>query len=168
MPHVTDFYGNGIHTAPYWERDLHVFWPQMEAAFGSAPPDSFDYRTADASFSVWGWSFSADPLRAAEFLDVEDASEEGLTLRGSGVTAVETAPCFHPLQCVVVSDGEATLRIPADLEGRLSFDVDLGPAHALKQYTAAQAAAEALAGPSYWTTRAISFTAEPKSCGAIL
>src|SRR3954452_3633791 len=41
---VDDFYGCGVHTMRYAERDLHAFWPLMISAFGGAAPATFDYR----------------------------------------------------------------------------------------------------------------------------
>lgn len=120
----------GVHTWRYWERDLHDFWPRMEAAFGTAAPAEFDYRRADPEFSVWGWRFAADPDRAPEFLEIEDASRAGLTLTGSGTETVTTAPYFQPGQRVRTG-GEA---LEADGGGRLTLSVDLGPPHDMQQY----------------------------------
>src|SRR5205823_989248 len=50
VAHTTDLYGCGVHWWPYWQRDLHVFWPMMLRAFGSPPPAGFRYRTADPDF----------------------------------------------------------------------------------------------------------------------
>jgi hypothetical protein len=94
--HTTDFYGCGIHSMRYWQRDLHAFWPLMAHALGSPPPVTFDYRRADPEFSVWGWTFEADANRATESLDIRDASKAGLALTGSGTETVTTAGYFHP------------------------------------------------------------------------
>lgn len=152
--HVRDFYGNGTHTYRYWQRDLHVFWPLMLGAFGSSAPAAFDHRRADAAFSVWGWIFRAAPDRAAEFLDVADASCAGVRLTGSGMTTVTTASCFTPGEVVALRSAVESKAV-ADADGRITFHVDLGPAHIFRQYTPHQRALEA-AG-HYWTTRTATF-----------
>src|SRR5207245_5657145 len=55
ISHTAEFPDCGVHTFKYFQDDLHHFWPQMLAAFGTGPPPSVDYRRADPSFSVWGW-----------------------------------------------------------------------------------------------------------------
>jgi diacylglycerol O-acyltransferase / trehalose O-mycolyltransferase / mycolyltransferase Ag85 len=151
VPHTYDAYGCGIHDWRYMQRDLHTFWPLMLDAFGTPPPHEFDFRSADQKFSVWDWTFETDPARAAEFLDVADASCGGLGLTGSGTTTVTTASCFEAGEAVLV-DGET---INADDAGRMTFTVDLGPAHEHQQYTPAARALE-IAG-SYWTAKTVTF-----------
>jgi S-formylglutathione hydrolase FrmB len=31
---TTNYYGNGTHTWPYWERELHASWPTLAAGLG--------------------------------------------------------------------------------------------------------------------------------------
>jgi len=146
----------GVHQ--YYDvvvRELHDWLPSLASVFGSPPPASFDYRRADSTISVWGWNFAADPARAAEFLDITDASCRGVTLTGSGTEAVTTAPCFPPHARVAISGGDV---VTADRDGRVHLTVDLGPPHTDQQYTAPAVAAEALAGPNYWVTRRVTFT----------
>jgi hypothetical protein len=145
---TTDFYGCGVHTMRYAERDLHAFWPLMLAAFGSAPPNTFDYRSADADFGVWNWTFHADPNRAAEFLEVRGAGAGGLTLTGSGTETVVTAGMFRPGQTVVVQ-GALPQRAVADADGRLTLRVDLGAAHHQDQFSGG--------GQPSFVTRVVSF-----------
>jgi hypothetical protein len=129
----------------------------MLAAFGRPEPRSFSYRTGDAVASVWGWTFAADPSRAPEFLDARDVSRDGLTLTGSGTASVRTPPLFWPGEVVAIEGAASTaLRVRADREGRVTFPVDLGPAHALEQGTTAQVAAQA-SDPSYFVTRRVRF-----------
>jgi S-formylglutathione hydrolase FrmB len=134
IPHVTRRYPCGGHTDSRFQAGLHEFWPQMAAAFGDSPPARFDYRRVDPTFSVWGWSFAADPRRAPEFLDVRGAGPAGLILTGSGREHVVTPPAFLPHDHVTVV-GATTSPIVADDSGRLRFDVDLGPAHAAEEFT---------------------------------
>ena len=84
IPHVTDFRSCGIHEFSNSNHDLRRFWPQMLSVLGAPAPREFSYRAGDASESVWGWTFTADPARAPEFLDVAHASAQGLKLTGSG------------------------------------------------------------------------------------
>ncbi|MEC3919359.1 alpha/beta hydrolase [Nocardia sp. CDC160] len=126
--------GCGTHSWRYWQQDLHEFWPQMTAAFGTAAPATFDYRRVDPEFSVWGWDFAADPQRAAEFLDIRSASRSGLTLTGSGTETVTTAGYYPPGASVRIDDGTQVREIVSDASGRLTFTVDLGPAHTVQQY----------------------------------
>jgi hypothetical protein len=149
---VSDFYGCGVHTMRYGERDLHAFWPAMTRAFGSHLPRRFDYRTIDASFAIRGWRFHADPKRAAEFLEVRRAGRAGLTLTGSGSETVVTARVFRPRQRVRVTGARAMSR-RADRAGRLTLTVDLGPPHAEEQFSGA--------GQPDFVTRAVRFSRRP-------
>jgi S-formylglutathione hydrolase FrmB len=157
VAHRNDFYGCGTHTYRYFQRDLHAFWPQMIKAFGTPPPQSFDYRTADPGFTVWGWTFTADPKRATEFLDIHRASPAGLTITGSGTETVTTAPMFTAGQRVeVTGTGRRPNTVTADTSGRISFHVDLGRPHHAQQYTlAARISGEDR--PGYFTTRTVTF-----------
>lgn len=153
VSHLTDLYGCGIHWWPYWQRDLHVYWPIMLSAFGTPPPLSFDYRSADPVIRVWDWSFSADPRRAPEFLDITDASSQGLTLTGSGRETVTTASYFPP-GSTISTQGATGSDARADSQGRITFTADLGPPHSEQQYTPAQAL-----NPQPFITRTVRFTA---------
>lgn len=119
------------------------------------PPDAFDYRSAEPSFSVYGWTFTADPRRAQEFLDLFGVSRTGFGVRGSGTVSVTTPPLFEPGSTYIVGDGHT---VPVDHEGRLRFVVDLGPPHAEQQYTPEARAAETVGGESYWREAVVSIT----------
>jgi S-formylglutathione hydrolase FrmB len=155
VPHTSYFRDCGTHDFPYVDEYLAQFWAQMLASFGAAPPASFDYRAADRAVSVWGWSFRADRRRAAEFLDIRDASGEGVTLTGSGTETVTTAPYFAPGATVGLT-GAREPRAAADADGRITFTVDLGPPHPYQQYTA-QARLAGQDEPGYFKTRAVAF-----------
>jgi diacylglycerol O-acyltransferase/trehalose O-mycolyltransferase len=155
--HLTDFRSCGVHLFSNADHDLRIFWPQMLASFGDRGPRAFDYRTSDASASVWGWTFDADPKRAPEFLDVRGASFAGVRLTGSGTEAVLTGTLFERRQRVLVEGaGRAAYVIRADDAGRIAFAVNLGVAHSLEEGTAAEQAADA-ADPRYFTTRDVRF-----------
>lgn len=155
VPHTYDEYGCGIHSYRYVERDIHVFWSVMHEAFGRRVPRVFDFRRARPDFSVWGWSFEADPRRAVEFLDIRDASRHGLTLTGSGTEAVRTARYFEPGESVRL-DGAVERQVRADRRGRISFHVDLGPPHPNQQHTL-EARLAGQDSPGYFTTRRVMF-----------
>jgi diacylglycerol O-acyltransferase/trehalose O-mycolyltransferase len=153
----------GTHNYFYWVPEMHEWAKTMMIdTFNhpSAPPAAFDYRSADPSFSVWGWSFHADPARAMEFLDVEQALDGSVTLIGSGTTTVETAPLFSPGQTVTVSDDAGEARdVVADGDGRITFSATLGTAHTTQQYTAAALVPARL--PGYFTRRVVTFKPAP-------
>ena len=126
----------GIHTRAHWRDDIRSAWPRLIRAMGAAAPDAFDYRSAAADFSIWGWTFRADPRRAPEFLDVTAASTRGVTLTGSGTQRVTTARLFRPRARVSLA-GATVAEARAGLDGRITFEVDLGAPHAAEQYTPA-------------------------------
>jgi S-formylglutathione hydrolase FrmB len=144
----------GLHTYRYFMGDLRRFWPQMVAAFGESEPTSFDFQSADATRSVWSWTFEADPARAPEFLDVIDATANRVTLTGSGIETLTTPPYFSPGETVTLTNAVEPTAV-ADPDGRITFHVDLGPAHKLQQYSPRQRIAELTAGGTYWTTRTV-------------
>jgi S-formylglutathione hydrolase FrmB len=157
IAHVTDFLSCGVHLFSNADHDLRVFWPQMTAAFGRPDPRQFSYRTGDAVASVWDWTFAADPSRAPEFLEAQGVGRDGLTLTGSGTESVRTPRFFSPGELVTVEGAaNSALRVRAAGDGRLTFPVDLGPAHTLEQDTAAQVAAQAN-NPGYFVTRQVRF-----------
>jgi S-formylglutathione hydrolase FrmB len=156
VPHSYDDYGCGIHSNRYVERDLHWWWDPMFQAFGRRPPASFDYRRADPRFSVWGWGFTADPKRAAEFLDIRGASDSGVTLTGSGTEAVTTGGYFAPRASVALT-GAREPTVIADSDGRISFTADLAAPHTNQQYTL-QAQLRGQDQPGYFSTRQVTFT----------
>jgi S-formylglutathione hydrolase FrmB len=153
VAHTAEFRECGIHTFRYFQQYLDHFWPQMLNAFGSAPT-SFDYRTADPSFAVWGWQLTADAKRAAEFLEISDASDSGLGLTGSGLTTVATAGYFAEGQ-VMMLVGAVEPSAVADTHGRITFTVDLGPPHENQQYTLPARVLEAAGG--YFRSQTVNF-----------
>jgi hypothetical protein len=107
----------GLHSGAYWNPFLRA---QIAAQYarvrhadgtGSPPPAPtlFDYRTIAKDFDIWGWQFGV-AREPVEFLTINEVSCDGLTLRGSGVVTVTV-----PASCGTAMDGKST------------FDVDLGP-----------------------------------------
>jgi len=152
IPFNADFPSCGMHSFHDIGPALVRAWPRIVGAFGSPPPAAFDYRAVESSFSVWDWTFAADAARATEFLDIADASCRGLGLTGSGLTKVTTARCFRPRSRVLVNGSP----VRADASGRITFTVDLGPAHQFQQFTPAARTLEAAGG--YWTSTTVTFT----------
>lgn len=155
VPATADLPDCGLHSWRYFELFLRNSWPDLVGAFGDPAPGSFDYRRVDPEFAVWGWTFRADPGRAAEFLDVRDASRAGVTLTGSGLQTVTTAGSFTPGRTVRV-DGATSATAVADSAGRITVQVDLGPPHTGQQYR--DPVAEGAEG--YFTTRTVRFMEE--------
>jgi diacylglycerol O-acyltransferase/trehalose O-mycolyltransferase len=131
---VTDFYGCGVHTMKYAERDLHHFWPLMTKAFGVRRPKTFDYRAVDRDFTVWGWTFHADRNRAAEFLELRGVSRRGFKVSGSGTETIVTPRLFKRGRRVAVKGALPRVAV-AGKGGRLRLRVDLGAAHTQDQFS---------------------------------
>ena len=135
IAHTTYFYGNGTHSWPYWLDDLAHFLPQLQAAWGTPAPASFDFESAGSPFSVWDWTFA--PHRdVTEMTYLTGVSAAGLDAAGSGLLHVDTAALYVPGQRYQVT-GTGTPGPPftvADPGGRLHFDIDLGPSHQTQQY----------------------------------
>jgi S-formylglutathione hydrolase FrmB len=132
IAHAWRDYGAGCHTPPNFTREiadtLAAFTPVL--ARPPAPPATFDYRSIEPRFDIWGWHLDADPSRALEFLRVR-AGRSGITLDGSGRTTVVTPAWYRGLKAVDVN-GRPTRPTPG---GRLRFGADLGAADTGQQYT---------------------------------
>ena len=106
----------GIHSDAYWNPWLRG---QLEAQYaalrhpdggGDPPPmpSTFDYRSGDAQFAVWGWRFTAK-RSASEFTDLTDVTCAGLTIRGTGdVTVVPPRRCHAASVTVHLGPGMPT------------------------------------------------------------
>jgi S-formylglutathione hydrolase FrmB len=129
-------YGAGCHTPPNFVRQtmatIKAFTKQFRHP--SPRPKTFDYRSIDPSFKVYGWTVRADQRRALEFLYLRHAGRHGITVTGSGRTTVTTPPLFRGMRKVRLYDAVQHVVRP-DRAGRISFAVDLGPADTAQQYT---------------------------------
>jgi S-formylglutathione hydrolase FrmB len=116
VPHLWKDYGAGCHTVPNFTREIADTLARFTTVFAHPRPRpaSFDYRSIEPAFGIWGWHVSADPKRALEFLQLRNAGARSLTLTGSGTTTVTAPPGWR---C-----------------GRNRFTVDLGPANTGQQY----------------------------------
>lgn len=127
VPNTWRDYGAGCHSVPNFERQIADTLPVFTRVFADPPPlpATFDHLAIDPHIDVWGWHVDADPARALEFLRLRDAGPGGVTLDGSGLTRVTTAPLF-PGARVVDLAGAGTPSATPDAAGRITFTVDLG------------------------------------------
>ncbi len=132
VEHLWKDYGNGCHTFENFTRESVDTMEAFEANFASPDPDParFNYRSIEPGFDIWDWQIKADPERALEFMTVEGTGSS-IFLEGSGTTTVTSPAWFKGLK--KVDAGSRTYRPAAD--GRITFKVDLGPAHTVQQYT---------------------------------
>jgi esterase/lipase superfamily enzyme len=140
IPSFWDAYGPGTHTWPYWTHDFADSLPRIMQSFaGAAAPAKVSYTTADADFSVYGWSVDVQRT-AQEFSTLEDAASDGFSLAGSGFASVVTPADYAPGSSHVVtmtpSGGSSVVStIVADSSGRLHLTVPIGPPNPLQEYT---------------------------------
>lgn len=167
VDYTYDRYAQGGHNWWHWQDGFQRAWPVMERLFDTPkpPPASFDYKAIEDEFSIWGWDVTAH-RKVTEFLELDDVSAGGLTLAGSGAVGLVTPPSYTPDASyeVTASGPTASVAEPlvrADDDGRLRFEVVLGPSHTLQQDTVAQQAAAA-ADPSYWQVADVAIT--PVAC----
>jgi S-formylglutathione hydrolase FrmB len=134
IAHTWQQYGWGCHSVAHFGQEISDTLPGFIAAFGTPAPSSFDYRSIQASFSVYGWSIVADPARALEFLALDGVSGAGLTVSGSGTTVITTPPLFAASRPVSVLIGGVATNVMATPAGRITFNVSLGAANSQQQY----------------------------------
>jgi S-formylglutathione hydrolase FrmB len=158
IPHLWKDYGAGCHSIPMFRREFADSLPGLMRVLAHPRPDpqTFNYRSIEPHFTVWGWRIASDPGRALEFLQMRGAGSSGVTLVGSGTTQVTTPPFFKGRAAVDVIAADGKHRLVPDRDGRLRFSVALGPAHSNQQDTAAsQAAGDGT--PGYFTSRTVAF-----------
>lgn len=133
--HLYKDYGNGCHTFPNFTRQTIDTLSAFEKLLANPPhdPATFDFRSMEPAFDIWGWHIEADPARALEFMRAE-GSQNRLKLTGSGTTTVTTPAFFRGVGEVGLIGARETTATP-DATGRIRFTVDLGPPNADQQYT---------------------------------
>ncbi|WP_067686387.1 alpha/beta hydrolase [Nocardia jejuensis] len=126
----------GCHGAALFEYEMRQAIRHLAEVFASPPaaPSSFDFRSIEPSFDVWGWSVRADPNRAMEFLDLRDVSDTGLSVTGSGTTSITTPPLFRGADQVRVTVDGSPMTVSPNAEGEVTLVLDLGPADRQQQY----------------------------------
>jgi S-formylglutathione hydrolase FrmB len=136
IPHIWKDYGPGCHTPANFKREIADTIATFAEEFADPPAEvsPFDYRSIEPEFSVWGWSVAADPQRALEWMSLEDVSPRSMTIVGSGLTTVTSPPLFRGVAKVALSGATRRAAVP-DAAGRITFQVDLGPADRAQQYT---------------------------------
>lgn len=134
IPHTDSLYNNGTHDWQHWTRELDFYldWLAARLAAPAAPPASFNYRSARAHFSAWGWEFAAY-RDAREFIYLTDVSADGFAVTGSGVLDVTSPTIYDANQDYVVAMNGAEQKRRTDGAGRLSLRLDLGPSHSPQQ-----------------------------------
>jgi hypothetical protein len=111
-----------------------------DLAVGTPVPASVTFRSADPSFSLWGWEVALQRPNQ-EFVTV-DARPDGtaLAISGSGVLHLRSPAVFAPgsLHRVTVAASDAgrpttTRTLRAGPDGRVQVGVDLGVRHPLDE-----------------------------------
>jgi S-formylglutathione hydrolase FrmB len=156
IPHAYKVdYGPFCHDVPTFEAEIADSLPLFTRVFAHPRqvPERFTYRSIEPAFDVWGWHVEADRARALEFLRMQDAGRSGVTLTGSGKTSVTTPPLFAGASSVDVVSSDTRFAAVPDARGRITFTVDLGPAHTQQQYTPG--------APTGFATRRVTF--EPRA-----
>jgi S-formylglutathione hydrolase FrmB/alkylhydroperoxidase family enzyme len=140
IPSFYDDYGPGLHTWPYWARDLRQSMGPLMASFKhpARVPHAITYRSADDSYAVYGWRVQTHRA-AREFSYLSDARCSGFAIAGSGSASVTTPRCLQPGRRYRVrlrgDRASGSLVATASRTGRLRLDVPLGPANPYQQYT---------------------------------
>lgn len=104
----------GTHTQwqPYYREVLNGLYANLRHWNGSgaptSPPASFNYRTVDPAFSIWGWQGQLSQT-APGFLNLWNVSCNGLTAQGTGTLTITVPASCH-----------------TGLAGQTTFSVDLG------------------------------------------
>lgn len=132
LEHDWKDYGNGCHTVPNFKREVIDTLASFKGLLADppAPPATFEYRSIEPHFDIWGWHVDADPGRALEFMKLAGGRND-MMFEGSGLTTVTTPVLYRGLKAVDVNGTPTRPRA----DGRLRFEVDLGPAHPIQQYT---------------------------------
>lgn len=140
IPHLWNDYGAGGHDWFYWQRDLRELLPRLMDRFAAPapPPSPFGHTSIDDTYSVWGWTVAIE-RPALEFSTLVAAGPDGFTLTGSGPATVTTGPTYEPGSAhtltIADADGERSVDVVADDDGRLTVEVSLGPANTAQQYS---------------------------------
>lgn len=128
-------YGEGTHTAEYWQEGLHITLPQQLAIAtkDNPQPRQFSFRSIDPEFTAFGWEVSIQ-RQVLEFARLGNVSLSGFTLSGSGQATVKTAAWYKPnTNYTVISDDTRDI-IKSDQDGRLTIPIKLGPSRTIQEF----------------------------------
>ena len=137
VAHRYTAYTWGCHSVALFRQEIVETLARFRTVLAkpASAPVSFSHRFVEPQADVFGWSVTTDPHRAAEFLELREASVDGFTVTGSGRTIVSTPPLYRGSRPVtVLVHGIASSARP-DASGRITVLVDLGPANETQQYT---------------------------------
>ncbi len=136
---VSDAYGAGTHTFPYFERDLHKALPLIMTTFAHPPaaPSSWSYRTAESQFDVWGYH-GVRQGGVPGWTVLAAVSRSGLSASGTGNLLVTTAALYKPHGDYLITGPSSKARVQADAGGRLQLSLALA-SKALQHWTIAGA-----------------------------
>ncbi|MDN4526310.1 alpha/beta hydrolase [Fictibacillus fluitans] len=130
ISHEWNSYGPGSHTWGYWKRDLEQTLPRFMTLFAhpTKAPMPFSYKSAETSFSIYGWSVQFNRV-AEEFAELQQVSKNGFTITGSGTAEMKTAAWYNPHKRYLVKmhgkGNHQTIIIKPDRNGKLKFDVKI-------------------------------------------
>jgi hypothetical protein len=112
----------GNHSDVYrnaWYRGLLEFayarlrHPGDDESPAPPPPATFNYRSIDRDFDIWGWHFAVQ-RDSVEFLTLKSVSCSSVTLQGSGVVTFTVPPSCGTAQTLTVDLGPSA---PVDEQG---------------------------------------------------
>ena len=131
IAHAWTDYGPGCHSIQNFTREVVDTLARFRKVIARPPanPKSFDFRSTEPAFDIWGWKVRADRTRAPEFLRIR-TDRKGVTFTGSGMTRVTTPPRYRRTKKVLVN-GRVTR---PGRDGRVTFTVNLGPASKVQQF----------------------------------
>jgi S-formylglutathione hydrolase FrmB len=138
IPSFYDDYGNGTHSWPYWARDLGVSIGRLMADFARpiAPPSRITYKSADQSYSIYGWTVTMHRA-VREFSVLSNAWRGGFTLLGSGSATVTTPATLKSARLYTVTvksaSGSRSVRLRPGRH-RLTIAVALWPSNTVQEY----------------------------------
>lgn len=136
IPHAWEPLAWGCHSTALFRYEIKRAVARFQKVFADspAPPATFDFRAIEPSFSVYGWTVTADAARALEFMELRGVGPGGLTVIGSGKTTVTSPAVYRGVGSVDVTINGVTTSAKPDATGRISFPVDLGLANTQQAY----------------------------------
>jgi S-formylglutathione hydrolase FrmB len=125
-----DYYGNGTHSWPYWDRDLESVLPMLMNDFKQENkiPRLMIYKSADTSFSQWGYKIEMK-RKIIAFSSITINSNNELTFSGVGTATITTPPIFQPGKgyeiSYVINHKTTHYDVTANENGSLVFEIKL-------------------------------------------